>query len=128
MFLSVHLEGSCKAVPLGLNEYVYGGQLFRECYYNDGIVRLRFEDQWICFTSMAEAAGRSAQWIFQILSIVNPEFKESYHHKSLRKKGTLMEHSLASMYAKELGTLEQMQRLLATKYVYPFKWLKWPIR
>ena len=56
--LSPVTEGQqTRALPLGFNEYVYGGQLFRECYYNDGIVRLRVKDQWICFTSMAEAAG-----------------------------------------------------------------------
>ena len=58
ILLSPVTEGQqTRALPLGLNEYVYGGQLFCECYYNDGIIRLRVEDQWICFTSMAEVAG-----------------------------------------------------------------------
>ena len=103
--------------PLGFNEYVYSGQLFRECLHNNRIVRLRVGDNWICFTSMAEAAGRSMQWVSEILSDVASDSIKSYNHKGRKRRGTLMEPSLSMMYARDLGVSELMEWLLATQYV-----------
>ena len=41
ILLSPVAEGQqTRALSLGFNEYMYGGQLFHECYYNDGIIHL----------------------------------------------------------------------------------------
>ena len=95
--------------------------------HNNHIIRLRVEDKWICLTSMAEAAGKLRQWVSEILSKMISDSIEHYHHKGQKKRGTLMESSLAIMYARDLGVSELIQWLLATKYAYLFlcivKWI-----
>ena len=106
--------------PLGFNEYVSNGQLLRECLHNNHIIRLRVEDKWICLISMAEAAGKSRQWVTEILSKMPSNAIEHYNHKGQKKRGTLVESSLAMKYARDLGVSELVQWLLATKYAHLF--------
>ena len=95
--------------PLGFNKYVSNGQLLREYFYNNYIIRLRVKDKWIYLTSMAEAAGKSRQWVSEIISKMISDSIEHYHHKGQKKRGTLMESSLAIMYARDLGVSKLIQ-------------------
>ena len=72
--------------PLGFNEYTFSGQLFRKCLHNSRIIHLQVRDNWICFTSMAEAANRSIQWVYEILSRVASDSIKSYNHKGQKKE------------------------------------------